>query len=599
MQRRFRLRTKLLLAMIAVSTGLTAMSLLAVSRAIERRERSRIEEDLKNSVLAFRTAEHQREISLTRTAELMADLPIVRALMTTQHPATIQDASADLWAVSGADLFAMAGQRGELFAFHVRSANLSRDRAQQLITETLQRGSRWELWEADGHLYEAALQPIFFGKAAQNNALGFLAVGFEIDERVAGELSAVSGSDVAFRYGSSVLRSSLSAQQQRALEAIPVTSFQATDSAASQSSGATTAELNLGGEHFLASTLLLSSAQPQQVQLTVLKSLDRATAFLHSLNRLLLVLGIIAVLAGSVLIFLISHTITRPLQALVDGVRALGRGDYQYRLKVHTGDEVGELTTAFDQMRSRIQQAQRELVDAERLATIGQMASSISHDLRHHLAAIYANAEFLADDRRGPADRHESYEEIRSAVLEMTELIESLLEFSRTRESLRLEYGNVADSIDHAIHAVRLHRQYQPILIDVHHNGITEGAFDSKKLERVFHNLLLNACAAVPLKGGIIRVTIEGGSAQVKVWVQDNGGGVPSSVRERIFEPFFSYGKENGTGLGLNVAQKIVADHGGELRLESTSEQGTIFVVVLPLEHPAPERSLTSVEAHH
>lgn len=585
MRRRFRLRTKLLLAMIAVSTGLTAMSLLAVSRAIERRERARIEEDLKNSVVSFQTAEHQREISLTRTAELMADLPIVRALMTTQHPATIQDASTDLWTLSGADLFAMAGQGGRLFAFHVRSENLSRQRAQELISATLQRGSRWELWEADGHLYEAAIQPIFFGKAAQNNALGFLAVGFEIDEQVARELiSAVSGSDVAFRYGTSVLRSTLPSEQQRALEAVPPLS------------STQIAELNLEGEHFLASTLLLSSAQAQPVHLTVLKSLDRATEFLRSLNRLLLVLGIIAVLAGSALIFLISHTITRPLQALVNGVRALGRGDYQYRLKVHTGDEVGELTTAFDQMRSRIQQTQRELVDAERLATIGQMASSISHDLRHHLAAIYANAEFLADERRDLADRNESYEEIRSAVLEMTELIESLLEFSRTRESLRLEYGNVADSVEHAVHAARLHRQYQSVVIDIQRCGTTEGAFDSKKLERVFYNLLLNACVAVPPEGGVIRVTIQGGDDQVKVRIQDNGCGIPPLIRDRIFEPFFSYGKENGTGLGLNVAQKIVADHGGELSLESTSDAGTVFLVVLPVAHPTRERSLTSLE---
>src|SRR5438270_10285950 len=142
-RRQFRLRTKLLLVMIAVSTGLTAGSLLVVSRSIEHRERTRIEQDLANSALAFRTAEHQRELSLLRTAALMADLPIVRALMTTRHPATIQDAAANLWNVSGADFFALAGDRGEVFAFHGRSGNLSKERALELITQALQRSSKW------------------------------------------------------------------------------------------------------------------------------------------------------------------------------------------------------------------------------------------------------------------------------------------------------------------------------------------------------------------------------------------------------------------------------------------------------------------------
>src|SRR5579884_62049 len=583
MQLQLRLRTKLLLAMVAISTGLTAMSLIVVSRAIQRRERSRIEQDLNNSVLAFRTAEHQREASLTRAAALMADLPIVRALMTTQHPATIQDASEHLWPLAGADLFALTSPGGAVFAYHLRSNNLSGERSQGLIGGALRRGNRWELWAADGHVYEAALQPIYFGGAEQNDPLGFLVLGFEIDETVVRELSAVSGSDVAFRSGAQVWGSSLPAEQQRALASIAAGTL-APGGPGAQSSASQVAELRLGGEHFLATTVGLSLPGQPPLELTVLRSLDRATAFLHSLNRLLLALGIVAVVAGSALMFVISHTITRPLQTLVSSVRALGRGDYEYPLVAHAGDEAGELTLAFEQMRTRIQKTQRELVESERLATIGQMASSISHDLRHHLAAIYANAEFLADDRRSSSDRSDCYGEIRSAVLEMTEMLESLLEFSRTRESLRRDYGNVAESIERAVHAVRLHREYQSILIDVHVNGSTEGAFDSKKLERVFHNLLLNSCAAVPPAKGLIRVTVEGAANQVTVRIRDNGCGVPRAVRDHIFEPFFSFGKENGTGLGLNVAQKIVADHGGELCLESTSEQGSVFRVTLPLQ---------------
>ena len=142
-------------------------------------------------------------------------------------------------------------------------------------------------------------------------------------------------------------------------------------------------------------------------------------------------------MGGSGLVFFISHTFTRPLGNLVAGVRALEKGDFTYALDARGGDEVAELTGAFDRMRNSLLKTQQELLEAERLATIGSMASSISHDLRHSLAAIVANAEFLCESRLSPDQREELYQEIRVAVNQMTDLIESLLEFSRTRESLR------------------------------------------------------------------------------------------------------------------------------------------------------------------
>src|SRR5208283_621754 len=111
----------------------------------------------------------------------------------------------------------------------------------------------------------------------------------------------------------------------------------------------------------------------------------------------------------------------------------------------------------FDRMRTNLQKTQRELLDAERLATIGRMASSISHDLRHSLAAVVANAEFLCKSNLTSEQREELYGEIRVAVNQMTELIESLLEFSRTRESLHPSYGDVRSAVDRAVQSARAH----------------------------------------------------------------------------------------------------------------------------------------------
>jgi signal transduction histidine kinase len=294
-------------------------------------------------------------------------------------------------------------------------------------------------------------------------------------------------------------------------------------------------------------------------------------------------LGLTAVLGGSALVFFISHTFTRPLGHLVEGVRALGRGDFHYQLDAHGSDEVAEVTGAFNRMRDSLLKTQQELLDAERLATIGRMASSVSHDLRHSLAAIVANAEFLCESRLSTDQREELYQEIRIAVNQMTELIDSLLEFSRTRESLRRTYGSVKESAERVVQAVRTHPRFQPVPISVRQEGNSTGWFDTRKLERALYNLLLNACEATSGGEGRISIDLREVLGGLQIRVSDNGRGIPESIRGKLFEPFISYGKENGTGLGLTVVQKIVQDHGGDIIVEKTSEEGTIFRITLPI----------------
>jgi signal transduction histidine kinase len=109
----------------------------------------------------------------------------------------------------------------------------------------------------------------------------------------------------------------------------------------------------------------------------------------------------------------------------------------------------------------------------------------------------------------------------------------------------------------------------------------------------VFQNLLLNACEAVSPDRGHIRVDIHANKSAIEVRVADNGHGVPELVRDKLFEPFVSQGKENGTGLGLTVVQKIVQDHGGDVRVESTSAEGTVFLIILPGTRGTPIASAT------
>jgi signal transduction histidine kinase len=582
-----RLQTKFLLSMLLVSTGLTFTTLLVVRQTVRGQVRQEIERDLRNSVVTFQDFQRQREETLTHAAQLIADLPNVRALMTTRDALTIQDASRGVWQLSGSDLFLLADPSGRVMALQGVPSEFTSHIAQEALEQTLRTDQPSHWWAGGGHLYQVFLQPIYFGREDDHGLLGYVVLGYEIDDRITRVVSRVAASQVAFQCRDLIVRSTLSPSQE--IELVRQAELRRGPSTNPE-------QIQLGDERFLATSVELDPGANPSVRLSVLKSFDEATAFLNKLNSLLVGLGLTAVLVGSLLVYLISHTFTRPLGNLVSGVRALGQGDYDFPLETRGSDEVAEVAIAFDRMRDNLKATQRELLEAERLATIGRMASSISHDLRHSLAAIVANAEFLCEGNLTTAQREELYSEVRVAVNQMTELIESLLEFSRTRESLRPTYGSAKDMVERAIQSVRTHPEYHSVPIDVVCQGSCEAWFDSKKLERVLQNLLLNACDAIPIVGGRVRVEIGRDEEKLEILVADNGPGIAEAVRDKLFEPFISFGKENGTGMGLTVVQKIVEDHGGTVEVARSSAEGTIFRVMLPV-HLAPDRTV-AIRAH-
>ena len=573
-----KLRTKFLLSLVIVSASLTWATLLVVRHRVRLQVRDEIFEGLRSSVVTFQSLQRQRERMLDRSAALLANLPSLKAVMTTEHAATIQDASTDFWRLVGSDLFVLADRSGKLVALDTATAGFSRSEAQGFLRRSLGDGETRDWWFGSGHLFEVFLQPIYFGSPAEHTLLGVLAVGYEIDDRVAEDLSRVASSQAAFRYGKTIVVSTLSATQQADLER---------EAERFLAAGLGPQDVQLGGEKFLSTSVELAPGGAPAVSLSVLKSYDQATAFLESLNRWILGVGLAAVVAGSALVFLISTTFTRPLANLVRGVHALESGDFAYPLEARGNDEVSELTAAFDRMRRTIEQTQRELLHAERLATIGRMASTISHDLRHPLTAILAYAEFLSEGSPGAQQRKDLYEEIRLAVNRMTEQISSLLGFSKDREALRPVYGSVGEVLERAIQSVHARPEFRRIAITFSQEGGGEGWFDPGKLERVFHNLLLNACQAAPPDSGKIEVQARRTPQGLEIRVTDNGPGIPQPVRENLFQPFVSYGKENGTGLGLTAVEKIVQDHGGQVSVESTGPEGTVFKLILPLTVPS------------
>ena len=583
---RTRLRTKLLLLLILTTAALTGTSLLIVQLYLDRHAREDISELINSSLITFEHFSDQRQRMLAQSAEIAANLPTVKALMTTHHEPTIQDASKDFPGIAGGDLFLLADPTGKVMALQTTMEDFSRADAQMSLFRSLEHQLSRDWWFGGGHLYEVCLHPIYLGSPQQEVPLGILAIGFEIDSRLASTVGRIASSEVAFRYGKKIVVSTLASDQQADL---------ASHDPLVRGTPPNMHEIRLGAENFIGTTVELAPSGDDVVSLTVLKSYDGATVFLKNMNRLLLGVGVVAVLAGGCLMFLISDTFTRPLARLVSGVHALEKGDFAYPLNVRSRDELGELTIAFDRMRTTLLESQQHLLHAERLATIGRMASSISHDLRHPLAAVLAYAEILSDGNLSEKERNEIYQEVRLSVDKMTELIASLLEFSKAQETLNLADGDVIETLKRTINMIHLRPEFRHVPIKLDQYSPIHGRFDFKKLERAFHNLLQNAAESAPADLVQIAVGATRANGHVEITVTDNGPGIPDEIRDEIFQPFVTYGKVSGTGLGLAVVRKIVNDHGGEVKIESTGPAGTMIKVILPATAAAQPKAPTFI----
>jgi signal transduction histidine kinase len=220
------------------------------------------------------------------------------------------------------------------------------------------------------------------------------------------------------------------------------------------------------------------------------------------------------------------------------------------------------------------------------LSAASRIVAFFSHDLRLPLTAILANAEFLTRSDISEMEKSDLYQEIHWAIDRMNEMVSSLLECSKDRDTLRPAPRNIVDTVDCAIRMISVRAEFGGITIKHHHNGLAVGWFDANRLERVVANLVLNACEAVSRNSGQIVITTTGNRACLQIGVWDNGPGISPTIRESIFQPFVSYGKAEGSGLGLAIAKKIVEDHGGVIYLDERSETGTLFKITIPFAIP-------------
>src|ERR1700743_3847184 len=213
---RLRMRTTLLIPLLVLSFGCTLLSLLVIRTIVEQQTQTNLASDLQHSVKTYRNFQHQQRELLARESALLADLPSLKSLMTTYDQRTIEDGGVEFWQVSGSDFFALLDQSGKLIAAYNRGPALNRSGVTRGLEVGLHKSDP-ALLALDDRIYEISTQPLYFGPKEHGTLLGFVAVGYSIDEHVARAVSEAAAAEVTFTVDGRVVVSTLSPELQRQL----------------------------------------------------------------------------------------------------------------------------------------------------------------------------------------------------------------------------------------------------------------------------------------------------------------------------------------------------------------------------------------------
>jgi two-component system NtrC family sensor kinase len=313
----------------------------------------------------------------------------------------------------------------------------------------------------------------------------------------------------------------------------------------------------------------------------------RESSFLrlvNDFNKREVLIACICILLASVIAVPIARFIMRPLDALVRANRRLADGDMTVRVEVTGKGELAMLGRSFNTMAETLCQTQQELLHKEKLASMGQLAAGVAHEINNPLGTILLFADMLYKEAAENDSKRDDMKMIINETIRCRKIVADLLNFARQQEVLTQECDindileQVIDGVSHqpSFKSVKIVRQFQP--------GLPSIQADQAQLMQVFVNLLNNAAEAMPEGGTITISSRRVDSQRIEIKVSDTGCGMSEENLAKLFTPFFTtkaVGK--GTGLGLSIVYGIIKMHRGQITVSSHVGQGTAFTVTLPI----------------
>jgi signal transduction histidine kinase len=561
---RLSLLWKILLSTSLAVTLLFALTGFIVVRNAVDTTTSTMEDSVGASFQAYQSLWKARAGLLASVSLTLSQMSDVRSAFGTQDPATIRDTSDELWkklAIQNA-VFLVTDAAGKIIA-SVGGMPLAAQDVRSAAPSFPQQASGFLV--RGGHLYHTVFTPVYLENVPQN----VLVTGYDVDSLVARQLKAdTGGSEFLFIAEGRPIASSLDPEAARLV--------------ASQLPRRPTVDpVKAGGIEYAARPTQLLDLQGRPIgDLWILRSFAAAQKRLATLQRNIILLWLLAVAASLGLTYVLARRIVEPLKELDRAAAEVSRQNYEHRVKVVSQDELGRLARTFNAMCASIQQARQELIRQERISTIGRLSSSIVHDLRNPLAAVYGGAEMLVDADLNPPQVKRLAANIYRASRRIQELLQDLLNVSRG-SSRGAEVCKLRDVAAAGCESLQASADAQHVEVQIRIPDEIELPLERNRMERVFSNLVGNALEMMP-DGGRVQISAATEDGCVVADVRDTGPGIAPEIRGSLFEPFVSAGKKNGLGLGLALARQTVLDHGGDLWAESEPGHGACFRLRLP-----------------
>ncbi|MGH7499177.1 MAG: ATP-binding protein [Gemmatimonadales bacterium] len=345
------------------------------------------------------------------------------------------------------------------------------------------------------------------------------------------------------------------------------------------------AQLDLKGRLQPALTAMNREIYRRARESSVRGAYSRLEEILKAEGRTLVAIILLAIVAGLGASWLISRGLARPVRELTRAMAVVGSGQLEQPVAIASRDEIGDLARAFARMTRSLNESRAQVVQAEKLASIGEMSAAVAHGLRNPLASLRAAAQLV---RRHPSSPSagEHLDAILEEVDRLDRRISHLLSFSRPApfhpmpESLPRLIDEVLPSVAGPLreHQVELNLDIPPDLPSIR--------ADPTQIEQAILEVVSNALDAMPAGGKLgIAASVTGGNGvagEVVLEVSDTGAGIPEAALASVFEPFFTT-RQEGTGLGLSIAKRYVEQNGGRLEIESATGRGTTVRLRLPV----------------
>ncbi len=329
-------------------------------------------------------------------------------------------------------------------------------------------------------------------------------------------------------------------------------------------------------------------------------------------NRVMLTFTGMAILCVGLLLtilYFITSTIIHPLQRMVVATNKIAQGDLNAKVGINFQDEIGQLAQSFNQMTEKLKKAnekliqwgktlekrveartkelkemQNQLIQSEKLASLGKMASGVAHEINNPLTSILINTHLILEKLDKNNAIHENLELIADETSRCTNIVKGLLEFSRQNPPQK-SYADVNAIINRTLQLLENQASFQNIRIAKRLDGnLPPIKLDKDKIKQVFWNLMINASEAMP-EGGTLTIAsqLSPDKKRIDVIFIDTGAGISKEAINKLFDPFFTT-KGSGTGLGLAVSYGIIDQHQGKIEVKSEPGQGSVFTVSLPTE---------------